>query len=187
VENDSNPPTKKSSSGNTLIWVIVFIIAVATGVLFIVSGGGLKKAANLSLVGKPAPQFSFTSSDGKLWNNHALLGKVTVINFWASWCSHCQQEAKILQQTWVDLQAENRVIMIGISYEDTPADALAYLAKYGITYSNGVENVYELEKAFGVTGVPSTFLIGKDGIVVDFKLGSFVDETEFLEWVEKAF
>jgi cytochrome c biogenesis protein CcmG/thiol:disulfide interchange protein DsbE len=187
VEDDWNPPTKKNSSGSTLIWAIACIMAIAAGVLFIVSWGGLKNDASHSLVGKPAPQFSFTSSDGKLWNNNALLGKVTVVNFWASWCNPCQQEADILQQAWVDLQAEDRVIMIGISYEDTPADALAYLAEYGITYPNGVENVRELEKAFGVTGVPSTFLIGKDGIVVDFKLGSFIDKTGFLEWVEKAF
>ncbi len=184
---DQNPPVKKSSPGTNLIWVIIFIIAIFTGALFIFGWGELKNDANPSLVGKPAPQFSFTSSEGKLWNNNALLGKVTVINFWASWCNPCQQEAEILQQAWVDLQEEDRVIIIGISYEDTPVNALAYLAEYGITYPNRVENGNELEKAFGVTGVPSTFLISKDGIIVDFKLGSFVDETEFLEWVEKAF
>jgi thioredoxin-related protein len=64
---------------------------------------------------------------------------------------------------------------------------LAYLAEYGITYPNVVENEEELEKVFRVTGVPSTFLINKEGIVMDFKLGPFLDETEILEWEEKAF
>ncbi len=187
MENDQNPSAMDHPQNRTPIWIIALVLGTAAIILFILGWAVSKKDSDQSIVGKPAPQFSFISNDGNAWNNEILSGKVVVLNFWASWCHPCQQEAEILQQAWEDLQPEGKVVLIGISYEDEPADALAYLVEYGITYPNVVENEEELEKVFRVTGVPSTFLINKEGIVIDFKLGPFLDETEILEWVEKAF
>src|SRR5439155_668749 len=77
---------------------------------------------------------------------------------WASWCDPCNQEAPDLEATWKQYQAKG-VRVVGVDYEDQPADAQAFVSKYGISYPSVVDRGGELATAFGVRGVPETFFI----------------------------
>ncbi len=81
-----------------------------------------------------------------------------VINFWASWCDPCNQEAPDLEATWKQYRAKG-VRVVGVDYEDQPGDAQAFMSKYGISYPSVVDRGGELATAFGVRGVPETFFI----------------------------
>jgi thiol-disulfide isomerase/thioredoxin len=87
-----------------------------------------------------------------------LRGTPVVINFWASWCDPCNQEAPDLEATWKQYQAKG-VRVVGVDYEDQPADAQVFMSRYGISYPSVVDRGGELATAFGVRGVPETFFI----------------------------
>ena len=76
--------------------------------------------------GDPAPDFTLTTFDGGTVHLHDYLGSVVVINFWASWCEPCADEAADLEAVWREYR-DRGVVVLGINYTDTPAAALAYL------------------------------------------------------------
>lgn len=87
-----------------------------------------------------------------------------VVNFWASWCGECKREHPVLMEGHRRFGAE--VAFVGVLYQDTVPDAVAYLAENGDSgYPNLVDPEGRLAIEFGVTGVPETFFIDADGVV----------------------
>lgn len=116
--------------------------------------------------GHPAPDFTLTLFDGKqLSLRQDLAGKVVVVNFWASWCGPCRDEAPQLQQTWQNYQ-DKGVVFVGINYVDTEPEARAYMQEYGNTYPNGPDLGSKISHQYRVQGVPETFVIDKRGNIV---------------------
>ena len=80
--------------------------------------------------------WSFTTFDGEDIDLRELRGKGVVINFWASWCTPCREEADLLEQTW-RREKGNGIVFLGLDYLDQEPAALAYLTEFDITYPNG--------------------------------------------------
>ena len=119
-------------------------------------------------MGKPAPDFTFTTLDGKAIKLADLKGKPLVINFWASWCHFCLQEAPDLEALYQHYQGQG-LEMIGIGTDD--ARALQEKVKeLGLTYPVG--SAPEVAKEYGVSGIPHTFIINREGIVVASLVGA---------------
>lgn len=117
-----------------------------------------------------APDFSLTGFDGATITLSELRGQVVVINFWASWCLPCREEATYLEQTWRKYK-DRGVIFIGVDYSDSEAPALAFLKEFGITYFNGPDLEDRISRAYNVQGIPSTFLVARDGKLGGVLLG----------------
>jgi cytochrome c biogenesis protein CcmG, thiol:disulfide interchange protein DsbE len=95
----------------------------------------------------------------------------TVLNFWASWCPPCRTEAPLLQRTW--LRARTRgVAFVGLDKLDVTTDARAFIREYGITYPNIRDGADEVARGWGLTGLPETFFISRDGKVVAHVIGA---------------
>ncbi len=109
-----------------------------------------------------APDFVLNSFDGKSYSLADLQGKAVVINFWASWCVPCRDEAPGLQQTW-DTYRDRGLVVIGVDYVDTDADAKKFIEQFGETYPNGPDLGTRISQAYHITGVPETYFIGRDG------------------------
>ena len=109
-----------------------------------------------------APDFNLTTFDGKIYSLSNYIGHVVVINFWASWCGPCEQEAADLERAWRD-HKDSGVIFIGVDYVDTESEALAYLEKWGVTYPNGPDLRTEISQAYRIRGVPETYIVDKHG------------------------
>ncbi len=102
-----------------------------------------------------------------------LRGKVVLVNFWASWCKPCEQEAAELQQAWEFYQPSGEVVFLGVDYVDTEPDARIYLKKFNITFPNGPDLGTRLAQRFRIKGVPETFILDRNGIVQYVKVGPF--------------
>jgi len=115
--------------------------------------------------GKTAQPKNFTlprlDKPGKL-ELASLRGKVVVLNFWASWCVPCKQEAPALETIWREFRSKG-VVVLGVNSEDFSGDARGFMRKYGITYPVVREGGNGLYGPYGVSGVPETRVIDRKG------------------------
>jgi peroxiredoxin len=150
------------------------VIALIVIVLLVVAFSG--EPAMPPQVGEPVPEFQLSAFDGSPMVLSSQRGKVVVVNFFASWCDPCRQEAADLEQTWHDYRAEP-VQFYGIGYKDAAASVKGFLAKFDVTYPATTETNNATARAYGVTGVPETFVVDGSGQLVRHFIGP-VSQTE---------
>lgn len=158
--------------GRFLIPLGVFVVLL--GFLFV----GLRldpREVPSPLINKPAPAFELPrlhEPDTKL-SQKDLLGKVWLLNVWASWCVSCRQEHPLL----VEFSRRNVVPIYGLNYKDTPNDALAWLKQFGNPYTSSIQDRDgRVGIDFGVYGVPETFVIDKKGVIRYKQIGPITTE-----------
>jgi cytochrome c biogenesis protein CcmG, thiol:disulfide interchange protein DsbE len=145
-----------------------FIIPLAVfGVLVAFLAVGLKlnpREVPSPLIGKPAPAFALThlGDAGKTLGREDLLGKVWLLNVFASWCTPCLDEHPHL----MTFARAKQVPMIGLNYKDTRPNATQWLARHGNPYDAALfDGDGRIGIDFGVYGVPETFVIDKQGVI----------------------
>ena len=131
---------------------------------------------------QPAPDISGPTLDGGTWTMADHLGQVVVLNVWASWCAPCRAEAPALEQVSVET-ADQGVQFVGLNTRDTEAAAKAFVANYGITYPNLVDDDGSLQLAFRDTlppqSIPSTVFVDAQGRVAARVLGE-IDQSRLM-------
>lgn len=156
-------------------WLLVPLIVLPLGWLLFTGFGRDPREISSPLLGRPAPAWTLTTLDGETLSSSDLAGRPYVVNFWASWCGPCVDEHPVLSGTQEALGDE--LAMVGVLYQNEPADAKAFLARYGDTgYAHVVDDGGRLAIDFGVTGPPETFFVDADGIVRDRNWGPLTDE-----------
>lgn len=144
-------------------------IVLLTGIVLvaIVFGIALVRQHQVQPTSGPAPDFSLITYDGEQISLSDFRGNVVVINFWASWCGPCRDEAPELQAIWERYQSEN-VVMLGVAYTDTDSKAKAFLDEFGVTYMNAPDTGTRISDMYNIQGVPETFIIDQQGEIVKF-------------------
>ena len=153
-----------------LIVIIVFILLLGYALF------GSKVATKTSpLIGKKAPDFTLTLFDGKELKLSDFKGKTVLLNFWASWCIPCRQEARALENSW-QIYKDKDVVFIGVNVWDDNSNALKYMNKFGGGYPHGTDPEEEIQVAYGVGGVPETFFIDPSGTIRDKFTGPLTEQ-----------
>ena len=104
-----------------------------------------------------------------------LGGTPVVLNFWASWCGPCREEAPVLERGWREHGPEG-VLYLGLNMQDITSDARAFLDEFNVEYPTIREQGNETARAYGATGIPETYFISTDGRVVSHVIGVVSDE-----------
>jgi cytochrome c biogenesis protein CcmG/thiol:disulfide interchange protein DsbE len=158
--------------GRLLAWLglLAFLIMLSLGLL--------RNQQGSVGVGETIPNFTLKTFDGQQISLADQKGKVVVINFWASWCKPCEDEAAALEQAWHKYKPDGKVVFLGIDYADTEPQALAFLKKFAVTYPNGPDLRTAVSQLFRITGVPETYILDREGRLQYAKKGPFqsVDE-----------
>ena len=123
------------------------------------------------LPGRAAPEFALpTLAAGDSIMLSQLRGHVVVVNFWASWCIPCRDEHPVLLQASREYGPRG-VKFVGIAYNDKPEDSQRWLDELGSAYPSLVDNGARTAIDYGVSGVPETFIMDKQGVVAFKKFG----------------
>jgi cytochrome c biogenesis protein CcmG/thiol:disulfide interchange protein DsbE len=148
-------------------------------------GWGLKRARQGTVQpGDQVPDFGIVLYSGYEYNGQSkvtisdLRGRVVFINFWASWCKPCEQEAPALEQAWEYYRPTGKVVFLGVDYVDTESPARAFLMKFNNTYPNGPDIGTKISQIFRIKGVPETYIINSNGIIRYVKIGPFLNADE---------
>lgn len=130
--------------------------------------------------GCDAPNVELVFYDGYDWREQSassltdMTGQIVVLNFWASWCVPCQQEAPILEGAW-RTYAEDDVIFLGVAWSDTDREALKFLEEYDITYPNAPDIQMKAEDKYQFSGIPETFFINDAGVIHKYHPGPITE------------
>jgi cytochrome c biogenesis protein CcmG/thiol:disulfide interchange protein DsbE len=141
---------------------LILVAALGTALL---RGNG---EPNSPLIGKPAPAFSLLTLDGSRFELRQHLGRPVILNFWASWCVPCRQEAPLLAEF---AREPTNLTMVGVIFSDRPDPARAFVKEFAVPYVNLLDPQSRVAIDYGVSGIPETFFIDAQGVVQEKRSG----------------
>jgi cytochrome c biogenesis protein CcmG/thiol:disulfide interchange protein DsbE len=158
------------------------LLGVVIGAALLVGlGFGLTRNARLLptvSVGKPAAPFELEALDGNRLSSRDLRGRPMVINFWASWCTECRKEHPLLMEAHDRLG--DRIAFVGVIFQDSATNARGYLVEMGDVATGSYPNLKDpgsrVAIDYGVYGVPETFFVDRQGVVVAKQVGRVTPE-----------
>jgi len=164
--------------GRILVWGGLFAL------LAMLAMGLLNTQRGPVMVSQDAPDFVLTTFDGQEINTQDLAGKVVVVNFWASWCTPCEEEAADLEAAWQIYTPGEQVVFLGVDYVDTEPEAMSYLQRFNITYPNGPDLRTRISQAYRIRGVPETYIIDRQGKLAHVQIGPFTSLAQITNIIE---
>lgn len=160
--------------GRRLAALAGLVTGVALVALLLAVGlGSDAKLVASPLIDRPAPAFDLPGLDGAPESRvrlEDLRGQVVVVNFWASWCTECRVEQPELNRAWEQFR-DSGVVVLGVDFQDATGDARRFAATSGASYPMVVDEDSSTALDFGLRGVPETFVIDRDGRIVDRIIG----------------
>lgn len=136
------------------------------------------------LIDRRAPALTGPTLDGRVFDLGAVAGKLTVVNFWASWCVECRREHPGFVRV-AERYRDQPVALVGVIFQDDPAAARAYMREMGGDWPNVIDPDGRIAVDYGVYGVPETFLIDSDGIIRAKVVGR-IEEGTLRAWIDGA-
>ena len=134
-------------------------------------GAGAAPAATAAPeIGKPAPNFVLTATDGQPVELARLRGRPVIVNFWATWCAPCRAEMPELQDFYDD-QHPKGLEIIAVDIQESAEQVIAYRQMLGINFPTVLDNDGTVTRQYLVRGVPTTFLIDAQGTIRDINIG----------------
>lgn len=156
------------------LWLLMSGALVATATWVVVAARALERDPTVvesPLIGKPAPALRLPAMGGGEVDLVASQGDIVVVNFWASWCVPCQEEAPELRR-FAERWSGQGVRVVGVVYADDEAAAIRFRDRFGLTYPQALDPEGRAAIDFGVFGVPETFVIDRRGVVMAKLIGA---------------
>jgi cytochrome c biogenesis protein CcmG, thiol:disulfide interchange protein DsbE len=159
------------------VGLVALLLILLSWTLLTEEGGNLAAAAARGE--RPqAPDFTLERLDreGQL-KLSSLEGKAVVLNVWASWCIPCKEEAPFLERAW----RQNRkrgLVVVGLDAKDFRRDARRFVERFGLTFPIVYDGPGDTLGGYGVTGFPETFVLDRQGKVVEAFAGAVNAEEE---------
>lgn len=116
------------------------------------------------------PQFSGSTLDARQLSMMEYRGTVTVLNFWASWCLECRSELPVLERLQREFSSRGLAI-IGVNARESKEAVRRYAKELGLTFPLVLDREGKINALYGVIGLPTTFVIGRDGRAIAFAIG----------------
>ncbi|MEO6835783.1 MAG: TlpA disulfide reductase family protein [Candidatus Tumulicola sp.] len=151
-----------------VVWLLVGLAAVIAGAIvapFFLSSPTTRPAGPAGLAGEPAPAFPLRDDLGAPASLAQLRGKVVVMNLWASWCPPCRAEMPELQRL-ADAYGKRGVAVVGVNQGESAERARAFAQALHIRFPIWIDDRQQYGRVYTALGLPTTVVIGRDGIVI---------------------
>ena len=154
--------------------LLIFLVIVGVGIIVLLQ----TKNSSFNLSGKPrlgkgapAPDFTLPDLDGKMVSLAGYEGKVVFLNIWATWCPPCVEEMPSMEKLHIELKDEGFEIL-AVSIDESGAEAvLPFMKKHKLNFPALTDTKGIFKSLYQTTGVPETFIIDKDGIIIEKAIG----------------
>ena len=123
---------------------------------------------------KPVPKLELDDLAGKPWSLAGARGQVVVMNFWATWCEPCRAEMPVFERAQQQYRDQGLVVL-GVDMQEQDPEIIAFLSQIGVTFPTAADRTGEVTRQWRATGLPTTFLIDRQGIIRDVRVGAFTD------------
>lgn len=137
-----------------------------------------ERAVSSALIGKPVPALTGTTLTGETFDIDAQRGRWVVVNFFATWCVPCQVEHPELVRFTEEHRGDGLVQVVSVAFQDDPSVIRRFFAERGGSWPVVVGDTGPIALSFGVTGVPESYVVSPDGIVVAKFLGVRADQLD---------
>jgi len=172
-------PQKTSTRSNTWLYLnmalAVSLIVVGVVMLFWLGGQSTDKKSTVNQgfirAGQPAPDFSLPALNGETVQLSDLKGQVVLVNLWATWCPPCKAEMPGINAFYQAHQSAGFTALMANAQEDE-ATVRAFIEAKGFTFPVLLDSQGDLTKQYGVRGLPTTFIIGRNGQIQHFQTGA---------------
>jgi cytochrome c biogenesis protein CcmG, thiol:disulfide interchange protein DsbE len=173
-------PSRSVGRRLALLAPLVIFLSLAA-LLFYRLGAGDPQKLPSALIGRPAPATDLPPVAGLVRDGvpvpglvaQDFIGRVTLLNVWASWCVPCHDEAPLL----LKLAEDKRITVAGINYKDQADNARRFLGRHGNPFAaSGADPNGRAAIEWGVYGVPETFVVGRDGKIAYKLVGPITEE-----------
>ena len=172
----ATPPRAAASSAASGAGCRVFAVAA----LLLLAACGAPPAARL---GSPAPDFTLETPDGSTVRLSELKGKPVFINFCATWCGPCREEMPAMQELF-DQYRDRGLVILAVEMEEDARVVRRWIEQGGYTFTFVLDKEGEQVKRYNVTAAPTSYFVGRDGVIRDLKLGA-LSRAEMQSKVEK--
>jgi len=155
-------------------WRRLVIVALIVGpILGLLAFGFTRDARYITspLLATPATPFTVTLFDGRKITLDDLRGKAVFLNFWASWCPPCRDEARDLEAAWQKVKGKD-MVFIGVALQDLDNNSLEFLKEFEVTYPNGKDATGKIAVDYGTWGIPESFFIDPQGRITYKHVGA---------------
>ncbi len=172
-------------------WTALFIGAILLGGCWIVLSRVENPIAGSSAppnpqVGFTAPGFTLDSLAGQPMTLSDLRGKVVVLNLWASWCPPCRAEMPAMNNVYQKLRDQGLIVLgVNTTFQDDETGARAAVRDWGLTFPIVFDRDGATSRQYHVQAMPTTFFIGRDGVIRDIVFGGPMSEALIASKIEK--
>lgn len=126
------------------------------------------------LVGARAPEFSAPSVDGETFRLIEQQGRPVIVNFWATWCEPCRAEMPLLEDRALEF-SDDGLTIVGVDFDEPQEVVRAYRDELGLSLPLLLDDGGEIQRLYRVVAYPTTFFIGRDGLIRAVHLGVLDD------------
>ena len=166
--------TQKIRKVNFQSIILIFLIIVGAGIIVLLQ----LKDSSFKLSGKPllgkgvtAPNFTLPDLGGKMASLTDYKGKVVLLNIWATWCAPCVAEMPSMEKLYQELKNEDFEIL-AVSVDESGAEAVnPFMKKHKLDFPVLLDTKGDIKTLYQATGIPESFIIDKDGIIVEKIIG----------------
>lgn len=139
------------------------------------NGERLRLGANPGLqaeIGSPAPGFALMDTNGGTVQLRDFAGQMVLINFWATWCVPCRTEMPDLENAFREYEL-NGFVVVGVNLQESAIAASDFAKKYDLSFPVLLDSDGSVARAYRLSGLPESWVVGRDGILVQRKIGAF--------------
>lgn len=123
----------------------------------------------------PAPEFTLLDLAGQPVSLGGFRGKTVLINFWATWCVPCRREMPDLQEAY-ESRGDQGLVVLGVNLREAKPQAQKFVDDYGVTFPILLDTSGDVAQAYRLSGVPESWIVDEEGILVRRKIGAFTTE-----------